>query len=211
MADATERQEHWEKVYSTRATNQVSWFRPHLDSSLSFVDRLDLPLEAPVIDVGGGASTFVDDLLAAGHSNITVLDISAAALVAARARIGAAAGTVAWVRQDVLATDLPAGRFALWHDRAVFHFLVDDDARRRYRESMLNALAPDGYAIVATFSRHAPPRCSGLPVERYDADSLAGAFAPALDIVATAEELHVTPGGVQQPFVYCLLRRAPAT
>jgi SAM-dependent methyltransferase len=208
MTEDEDRRRHWEHAYSTRATEEVSWFRPHLDTSLALIERLELGPDAPIIDIGGGASTLVDDLVEAGHRELAVLDISAAALAAARERLGEASSSVDWIRADVTGADLPAGKYRLWHDRAVFHFLVDSADRQRYRETMLRALAPDGHAIVATFSPDAPPRCSGLPVRRYTARSLSTELGPDLELIDEAEELHVTPGGVRQSFAYGLFRRA---
>jgi SAM-dependent methyltransferase len=206
--DREERRQHWDRVYRTRAADQVGWFKPHLGTSLDWIERLGLPPDAPIIDIGGGASTLVDDLVAAGYGDITVLDISAAAIKAARERVDETSAVVAWLRADVTEVKLPVERYRLWHDRAVFHFLTDSGDRRRYRDALLSALAPDGHAIIATFSPEAPPKCSGLPVRRYTAESLADELGPGLELVDHVDELHVTPGGVQQQFVYCLFGRA---
>ena len=208
MSGESDRRRHWERVYATSALDRVGWFRPHLETSLDWIERVGLPPDAPIIDIGGGASTLVDDLIDADYRDITVLDISEAALSAVQQRLGKASAAVTWIQADVTQADLPAARFRLWHDRAVFHFLIDGEDRLRYREAMMRALSADAHAIIATFSPDAPPRCSGLPVRRYNAESLSEALGPGLELVDAVEALHVTPGGVRQPFQYCLFRRA---
>jgi SAM-dependent methyltransferase len=201
---------HWDAVYRTRPDAQTSWHRAHLDVSLRLLDALDLDVDAPVIDVGGGRSTFVDDLLARGLHEVSVLDIAAEALAQARERLGTAGGHVRWIAGDATAVELPAAHYALWHDRAVFHFLVDAHARARYAATLARAVRPGGHAIVATFAPDGPQRCSGLPVCRYDAAALAAEFAPAFSLVAAERDLHRPPAGGEQAFTYVLLRRAGA-
>lgn len=199
--------EHWQGIYRDKDEAQTSWFRAHLDESLRLFDRLRLPASTPVIDVGAGRSTLADDLLARGFGDVTVLDIAESALQAARARLGAAAARVHWRAADITVADLPAAHFGVWHDRAVFHFLVDAAARQRYVERCARALRPGGYAIVATFAPDGPERCSALPVRRYDAAALAGEFAAHFELVESAREVHTTPWGATQPFTYVVLRR----
>jgi SAM-dependent methyltransferase len=196
--------EHWEDVYARKAPHEVSWYRPRLERSLSFIEGLALPRDAAIIDVGGGAATLVDDLLAGGYTDLTVLDVSAKALEAARGRLGARADDVKWLAADVTEVALEPGAYALWHDRAVFHFLVDDEARRRYVTSCRAAVRPGGYILVATFGPDGPDRCSGLPVRRYDADQLHAAFGAGLRRAGAALETHVTPWGATQQFCYGL-------
>jgi methyltransferase family protein len=204
---STARAIHWDAVHRERTPPQTSWFRPHLDESLRLVEALDLPAQAPLIDIGGGRSTLVDDLLARGFHHLTVLDIAAGALADAKARLGAQAPRVRWLTADVTRVDLPHARYALWHDRAAFHFLVDAAERNRYRGVLAHALRADGHAILATFAADGPQRCSGLHVRRYDADALAAEFAPLFEPVAHSRELHQTQAGVEQPFTYVVLRR----
>jgi len=202
---------HWEAVYETKAADAVSWYAPHLDASLQYIRRAAPGTDAAIIDVGGGESTLVDDLLAAGYGQLTVLDISAAALEATRHRIGRAGDTVQWIAADVLSADLPAGAFDVWHDRAVFHFLTSDEQRQRYVEQALRALKPGGFAIVGTFGPQGPDKCSGLPVARYSADELHDAFGEPFELLDSMVEQHTTPWGTRQQFVYCFCRRVATT
>ena len=164
--------EHWEKVYSTKAATQVSWFQEHAAMSLQLITRHNVPLSAAIIDVGGGASTLVDDLLDAGYRQITVLDLSGAALATAQARLGERASLVQWREANVLEVEMPAQGFDVWHDRAVFHFLTTEQERQAYVQQVLRAVKPGGLVIVATFAEDGPTQCSGLPVMRYDANDL---------------------------------------
>jgi SAM-dependent methyltransferase len=195
---------HWERVYQTKRTDEVSWFRPHLDTSLTLIRDTGLPPAAPIIDVGGGASTLVDDLLAAGYRDLTVLDVSVAALDVARARLGARQSAVTWLAADVTTAELPAGHFKVWHDRAVFHFLTDPADRDRYVAQVRHAVAARGHVIIATFGPDGPQRCSGLPTARYDADGIHAVFGHDFEVIIRREERHRTPAGVEQQFVYCL-------
>lgn len=202
--------DHWDTVYRTRPEARTSWHRARLDTSLRLLEALDLDAGAPVIDVGAGRSTFVDDLLARGLRAVSVLDIADEALVQARERLGTAGGRVHWIVGDATALELPAAHYALWHDRAVFHFLVEADARARYAATLARAVRPGGHAIVATFAPDGPERCSGLPVRRYAAAALAAEFAPAFSLVASERDLDRTPAGGEQAFTYVLLRRVGA-
>jgi SAM-dependent methyltransferase len=199
---------HWQDVYATREEAQTSWYCPHLALSLELIDGLRLAPSAPIIDVGGGRSTLVDDLLGQGYRNLTVLDLSEAALAQTRSRLGRISEGVRWIAGDVLDAELGAGRFALWHDRAVFHFFTDEARQDRYIDRVRAALQPGGHALVATFAADGPERCSGLPVCRYDGDSLAQRFGAGFERVATRRELHRTPFDSVQPFTYLLLRRS---
>jgi len=200
-------QAHWQAVYRDKTPPQTSWHRAHLDESLRLIDALALPSQAPVLDVGTGRSTLVDDLLLRGFADIDALDVSSAALQDTRARLGADALRVHWIAADVLGADLPGTRYALWHDRAVFHFLIEADLRARYVERCARAVRPGGHAVIATFAPDGPERCSGLPVARYDAAQLAAEFAPAFEPVAETRELHLTPWNSEQAFTYVVLRR----
>ena len=201
------RQDHWQAVYRDKTEQQTSWYRPHLDSSLHWIDALMLPHDAPVIDVGGGRSTLVDDLLDRGFRDITVLDLSEAALAQSRARLGGQATEVQWLAGDVTEVELPSARFALWHDRAVFHFLVEHDLQQHYVDTAASAVREGGHMIVATFAADGPERCSGLPVARYDAEDLAARFTPRFERVDAGRDVHRTPFDTEQPFTYVVLRR----
>lgn len=205
-----QQKDHWEQVYATKAATSVSWFQEHAEQSLRLIAGTGVPLTANIIDVGGGASTLVDDLLAKGYSGMTVLDLSAAALATARDRLGAAATRVRWIEGDIMATDLPGHAFDVWHDRAVFHFLTSPEQRDAYVRTVLRAVRPGGHVIVSTFAEDGPLQCSGLPVMRYDAQSLHAEFGPPFELVAHAREAHRTPSGGMQSFVYCYCR-APST
>lgn len=198
---------HWETVYRTNSADAVSWYAPHLNASLQYIRQAASTLDAAIIDVGGGESTLVDDLLAAGYAKLTVLDISATALDATRRRLGAAGEGVNWLAADVLSAALPAAAFDIWHDRAVFHFLTRDEQRQRYVEQVLHALKPGGFAIVGSFGPQGPEQCSGLPVSRYSADELHHAFGEPFRLLDSRVEQHTTPWGSQQQFVYCFCRR----
>ena len=197
-------QQHWESVYGTKAADQVSWFRPHLETSLALIERAARGnRSASIIDVGGGASTLVDDLIERGYSNVTVLDISQAALDVAQKRLAEAAAAVRWLRADVTAAGFPAPSYDVWHDRAVFHFLTTPQERLAYVRNVASAVKPGGHIIVSTFGPEGPTKCSGLDVMRYDAESLHGEFGPQFRLVESSEELHDTPSRTRQQFVYC--------
>jgi SAM-dependent methyltransferase len=197
--------EHWEKVYATRASDEVSWFQRLPEISLALVRQADVDPSSPILDVGAGASTLADELTAAGYADITLLDLSEAALRVSRARLGETP-KVTLVAADVTQWD-PPRRYALWHDRAVFHFLVTDEARRAYRRTLARALGPRGKAIIATFALDGPERCSGLNVRRYSATTLAAELSDVLAPLDTRHEVHVTPSGAKQSFVYGLFSR----
>lgn len=197
---------HWETVYSTKSEREVSWFQEHSEVSLGLIRRTGVGLDDAIIDVGGGESRLVDDLLAEGHSDLTVLDISATALKVARHRLGDKASAVTWLEADATNVVLPANRFNVWHDRAVFHFLTEADQRERYVRAVHHAVKPGGHVIVATFGPDGPLRCSGLPVVRYDPDRLHDEFGSAFDLIEHTSELHQTPFGTVQQFIYCYCR-----
>jgi 2-polyprenyl-3-methyl-5-hydroxy-6-metoxy-1,4-benzoquinol methylase len=176
---------------------------------LRYVAQAATGPDAAIIDVGGGESTLVDDLLDQGFRDITVLDISATALEVTQRRLGARGASVTWRVGDILELDLPAGVYDIWHDRAVFHFLTGDDQRRRYVAQVLKALKPGGHAIVGTFGPEGPEKCSGLPVSRYAPGELHGAFGAPFELLGSSVERHTTPSGAPQQFVYCYCRRAP--
>ena len=206
----TNTHDHWQTVYQTRAEQQTSWFRPHLDESLRLIDGLGVATDTPIIDVGAGRSTLVDDLLARGFSDISVLDISDAALKDAKTRVGDAASAVHWIAADLLSANLPADHYGLWHDRAVFHFLTDPADQARYVALATRCVREGGTLILATFAPDGPEKCSGLPVCRYDAAALAAHFANGFTCVADSRETHLTPFATEQRFTYLVLRRAPS-
>ena len=202
---------HWDRIYRTKPAHEVSWFQREAQVSLSLIQRAAPDRAARIVDVGGGASTLVDGLVAAGYRQLTVLDLSNAALAVAKARLGDAARDVTWLEGDVRAAALPASAFDVWHDRAVFHFLTSADDRASYVNQVRSAVAPGGFVIVATFAEDGPTRCSGLPTARYSADALHREFGSGFRLVESVREVHVTPAGVSQAFVYCLCQVGPAS
>lgn len=200
--------EHWERVYETKATDSVSWFQEHAGRSLQLIQSSGVELSAPIIDVGGGASTLIDDLLADGYSNLTVLDLSSAALSAAQKRLGPErSARVQWLTADITEVELPVHAFEVWHDRAVFHFLTSEQERQKYVQAVLRAVKPGGHVIVATFAENGPIQCSGLPVFRYSAHGLHAEFGESFSLVQHEHEAHSTPFGTVQQFVYCYCRK----
>lgn len=206
-SDALDRRSHWEGVYLRKGEEDLSWHQDDPSLSFTLVSRL-CPPGGKVLDVGGGTSLLASRLVSAGNADVTVMDISGAALRRAQERSGPAAGKITWVVGDVCGTSWPApGPFDLWHDRAVFHFLADPEDRRIYARRAHESVRPGGHVVVATFAPDGPEQCSGLPVQRYDAAALAGQFAPGLAFVESHRELHTTPWGSQQAFTYVVLRR----
>lgn len=199
--------DHWETVYSTKATDAVSWYQPHAAHSLRLIEATGVPPGAAIIDVGGGASTLVDDLLATGRYDITVLDLSGAALAAARVRLGAVAESVTWREADITKAALPGHAYDVWHDRAVFHFLTAAEDRHAYVETVRRALKPGGHVVIATFAEDGPLQCSGLPVMRYSAAQLQAKFGDGFTMLSHDREQHPTPSGTTQAFTYCHFRR----
>lgn len=194
---------HWEQVYTTHDSHEVSWFQPHADRSLALIRRAAGPGSLRVIDVGGGASTLVDDLLDAGDLEVSVLDISAAALDVARERLGPRAAQVRWLHGDITTMPLPTQAWDVWHDRAVFHFMTQPEQRAAYVAQVRRSVRPGGHVIVATFGPDGPLQCSGLPVVRYAPQALHAEFGEAFRLVEHDAEAHRTPSGVMQQFVYC--------
>lgn len=202
--------EHWENIYSTKATDEVSWFQEHAETSLKLIRNAGVSGAASIIDVGGGASTLVDDLVSNGYERVTVLDLSGAALSTAQARLGARASGVKWVEASVIEAKLPVHEYDVWHDRAVFHFLITAAERHAYVQAVLRAVKPGGFVIVATFAEDGPTTCSGLPVMRYGASELHAEFGEPFLLLGHEKESHHTPGGSEQKFVYCFCRKVGA-
>lgn len=198
--------QHWETVYQTRAPDAVSWYRPHLDTSLALIERAVPDRDACIIDIGAGEATLVDDLLERGYRQLTVLDISPAAIDVAKHRLGAAAARVAWLADDIMQVALPARQLDLWHDRALFHFLTGAEQRANYIERLYQALKPGGHAVIATFGPQGPDKCSGLDTLRYDAESLQRELGPRFVLIEQLTELHHTPFDTTQQFIYCHFR-----
>ncbi len=202
-----DRKQHWEQVYTTKVSDNVSWFQERADQSLKLINGADLSKDAAVIDVGGGASRLVDDLAKIGYNDLTVLDLSSAALDVAKQRLGNHADFVDWIVGDITNVNLPINRFDVWHDRAVFHFLTDPNDRKAYVEQVIRAVRPNGRVIIATFSEEGPEKCSGLPVMRYKPETLHAEFGDNFLLVQHEKESHLTPFGTVQQFVYCYFRK----
>ena len=202
-----DRVSHWEGVYATRGAHEFSWYQIRPDVSLGLIARLGLRAGDPIIDVGGGASSLVDHLLDLDHSDITVLDISVAALAAVKARLGARAASVRWLAGDITRAR-PPGQYRLWHDRAVFHFLTEPADRRTYVATLAKALPSGSDAIIATFAEDGPERCSNLRVCRYRPEQLAKELGAEFTLVESLRETHITPAQGEQKFIYCRFRRA---
>lgn len=198
--------EHWEHIYSTKARDEVSWYSPHLNASLDLIERASVSRRTAIIDIGGGESTLVDDLLARGYQDITVLDVSQTAIDVNQERLGRDAERVHWFAADITKVSLPPSSFDVWHDRAVFHFLTAANDRKAYVRQVERALRPGGHVILGAFGPEGPVRCSGLDVVRYSASSLHDEFGKRFRLVKSLKQLHETPSGTTQQFLYCYCR-----
>ncbi|WP_373545103.1 class I SAM-dependent methyltransferase [Chamaesiphon sp.] len=194
---------HWETVYQTKAANEVSWYRAHLDKSLALIERAAPDPNARIIDIGGGEATLVDDLIERGYQHLNVLDISQAAIDTTRQRLGTVAERINWIVADITTADLPSQQYNVWHDRAVFHFLTLPAQRAAYVRQVLDAVKPGGHVIIATFGLDGPEKCSGLEIVRYDSESLQAEFGERFQLLETGMELHKTPSDTTQQFLYC--------
>ncbi len=199
---------HWENVYSTKPHDQVSWFREHLDNSLRMIVQTGIEKDAAIIDVGGGSSTLVDDLLEAGFIDVSVLDISGTAIEASRLRLGERQDGVNWIEADITDVELVENHYDVWHDRAVFHFLTAAEDRRRYVDLVNRSVKPGGHVIIASFGLEGPTKCSGLDVVRYSPDTMHDEFGDGFQLISSLDESHQTPFGTTQEFVYCYCRKA---
>ena len=205
MGDAS-RQAHWENVYTTKGENEVSWFQQSPAPSLELIVQTGATHASAIIDIGGGASRLVDNLIAQGFEDVTVLDLSGAALAAARSRLGTSAARVSWIVADATTFE-PAKPYDIWHDRAAFHFLTDASDRAAYIARLKRGLKIGGHAIIATFALDGPEKCSGLPVARYDSASLGQALGTAFKLIHTQRHEHATPWDARQNFQFSVFRR----
>src|SRR5712671_4067431 len=196
---------HWEKVYKTKEPQAVSWYQAHLETSLTLIERA-AHLPSAIIDIGAGESTLVDDLLARGYENLTVLDVSQTAFDVTKKRLGPLSEQVNWIVADITQVELEPSAYDVWHDRAVFHFLISNEQRSAYVRNVAKAVKPGGHVIVSTFGTEGPTKCSGLEVMRYDSESLHGEFGSRFRLVESSKELHQTPFETTQQFVYCYCR-----
>lgn len=200
-----DRKAHWERVYALNSPDSVSWFESTPDISLRLIEKTQLSADAAIIDIGAGASALVDHLLARQFSNLTVLEISGRALDLVRRRLGATAANVNWIEGDVT-TFVPRQKYALWHDRAVFHFLTEKKARDDYVRALEAALVPGGHLVIATFAKDGPRRCSGLDVVRYDELAMSATLGAKFSLIEAQHATHLTPTGKEQNFMYFLFR-----
>ena len=206
METAMDTREHWQRVYETKKPTEVSWYQTEARRSRSLIRNAVPDRSVAIIDVGGGASTLVDDLLTDGYSNVTVLDVSSAALAHARDRLRDDAARVTWLEANILEVPLPVSTYDVWHDRAVFHFLTAATDRQRYVQQVRSTVRVGGYVIVATFAADGPTRCSGLEVVRYAPDELHAQFGADFQLLESVREEHRTPTGAVQAFIYCICR-----
>ncbi len=204
----SDRQSHWEQVYQSKESTEVSWYQEYPDHSMRLIEQVAPSKEAAIIDVGGGASVLVDALLQKGYTNLAVLDISESALKCAQQRLCERAGQIEWFVADVTAFE-PPHRFSIWHDRAVFHFLTAQSDREKYIAVLRKALLPGTHLIIATFAEDGPEMCSGLPVERYDSEKMKQTLGDDFHLLDQQSESHTTPSGMEQRFNYFLLQYQP--
>jgi SAM-dependent methyltransferase len=202
---------HWEQVYRTKRPTEVSWYAPHLDTSLRLIEDATPDRGAAILDVGGGEATLVDDLLDRGYRHVSVLDVSTTALDVAKARLGERSAAVEWLCGDAAKFPFPRHHYDVWHDRAVFHFLTDPKDRAAYVRQVIQAVKPGGHVIVATFGPEGPTKCSGLDVVRYGPDALHDELGASFRLLKHLTEIHQTPAGATQQFTYCYCKISEVT
>jgi SAM-dependent methyltransferase len=208
MTEKIDVKSHWEDMYNTKSSTEVSWYQIRPSLSLNLIEVTGIEKGQGIIDVGGGSSTLVDCLLDEGYEDLAVLDISGRSLMIARARLGDREGDVGWYEAN--ATEFqPPRQFDLWHDRAVFHFLTDEQDRRKYMNVLKEALMPEGYFVIATFAIDGPKRCSGLDTIQYDEESMSLELGDEFTLLEKTDEKHITPGDKEQKFTYFLYQRRP--
>jgi SAM-dependent methyltransferase len=201
---------HWENTYASKPTDKVSWYEPRPEHSLELIEATGVSRDAGILDVGGGASSLAGQLLSMGYTDLAVADISPAALAQAKTELGSHASRIRWVEADIRTHDF--GRhYDLWHDRAVFHFMVDPADREGYLDVLLDTLRPGGHLIIATFGPQGPTQCSGRPVQRYGTDDLQRVLGEDFELVSSSHAAHQTPSGASQQFLYAHLHRRPGT
>lgn len=200
-------QKHWNDIYTAKGEDQVSWFAPRLDLSIELIGARG-GIGSRVLDVGGGASTLVDDLLRKSYTHLSVLDLSETALQASKKRLGLRADLVTWISDNILKIELPENSVDIWHDRAVFHFFCEETQRQQYIRLLHDALAPDGSVIIGTFGPDGPERCSGLPIVRYSPETLSEELGSRFKLVSSLADTHTTPFGTSQQFNWSIFERS---
>lgn len=199
-------QQHWNTVYNTKSEEEVSWFQPYPKSSMEFIELFNLPLDARIIDVGGGDSRFVDALLEKGYRNIDILDISSAALEKTKKRLGDKASNINWIVSDITAFE-PTKQYDFWHDRAAFHFLTTEEQINTYVSIAEDALKDGGYLVLGTFSENGPKKCSGLEIRQYSEASMSARFEVWFERIKCIKEGHTTPSHTVQDFLFCSFKK----
>ncbi len=203
--DTSDRKKHWENIYSTKQLYEVSWYQPTPETSLNFIKELNIPKTASIIDIGGGDSFLVDNLLRLGYQNITVLDISKKAIERAKLRLGEKTENVKWIEADA-SNFTPTETYDLWHDRAAFHFLTDENEIENYLKSAKKALKKEGSMIIGTFSNDGPKKCSGIEITQYSEDTLPDRFSDFNKLNCRITE-HETPFNTVQHFIFCTFKK----
>lgn len=201
-----ERKDHWQKVFATKAETEVSWFQEYPKTSVEFLELFKLPLDANIIDVGGGDSHFIDALLEKGFQNIFLLDISANAIERSKKRLGEKAKNITFIVSDITEF-IPTVKFDFWHDRAAFNFLTSEEQVNKYVSIAERAINPNGYLILGTFSETGPQKCSGLEIKQYNETSMSSRFEKSFERIKCIEENHLTPFNTIQNFLFCSFKR----
>jgi ubiquinone/menaquinone biosynthesis C-methylase UbiE len=206
IMDTFDRQKHWENLYQTKQLKEVSWFQPTPTTSLEFIKEQNIPTTAKIIDIGGGDSFLADYLLDNGYEDITVLDISQAALNRAKERLGDRAGKIKWIVADA-ANFNPPEKYDFWHDRAAFHFLTNEQEINNYIDTIQRSITPNGLVVIGTFSEQGPKKCSGIEIKQYSETSMTNLFAPYFEKINCKIVDHKTPFDTIQNFVFCSFRK----
>jgi ubiquinone/menaquinone biosynthesis C-methylase UbiE len=206
MKDSLKRENHWQKIYDTKSDNEVSWYQDKPVSSLELIESLDLSKNSKIINVGAGNSNLTAELQKRNFNNLSVLDISANALKRSRDKLKENGDEVDWIATDILDFE-PELKYDLWHDRATFHFLINDEDVQKYINILSSAVGKDGYFVLATFSESGPPKCSGLEIQQYSKDKLEILFGKYFKIIKSFDQVHQTPFGTEQNFIYNLFQR----
>ncbi len=203
---ADDRAAHWDHVYTTKQSTDVSWYKPTPSHSLALIAASGLPVDSSIIDVGGGMSRLAATLLERGYTDVSVADISASALERGRTQAGAAGGHISWIEADVRVHDFER-EYALWHDRAVFHFMVEQQDREAYLRTLRRSLRPGGHLLLATFGPEGPEQCSGLPTTRYGAQALSATLGSDYELLSSEIDIHEAPSGAAQQLLYAHFQR----
>lgn len=198
--------QHWNDIYVKNTSSEISWFQQHAKLSLQLITSTNIDASASIIDVGGGMSPLACDLVEQGFTNISIMDLSNAALKRSQAHLGKNALKINWIEANILEYDLPSYAYDIWHDRAVFHFLTTKNQRDVYIKKVSSALKPGGHIVIATFAEDGPKQCSGLPVMRYNVEQLQQQFGESFRLMQNLQESHITPDGIEQKFIYCLYK-----